>query len=90
MKKQIDKYTRTFRHIYRNKTNCNYTTTTIHHKQRWQHKIFIKVSILNNHLCFQNQNQECYKFFSSTIYFSDQGVETPLPMSILSKPRYIQ
>ena len=35
MDKQIDnKYSRTFRQIYREKTNRNYTTTNINHKQR--------------------------------------------------------
>ena len=33
MEKQTDKYTHAFRH-FQGKTNCNYTTTNIHDKQR--------------------------------------------------------
>ena len=33
MEKQIDKYTRTFKHIYTEKANRNYTTTNIQYKQ---------------------------------------------------------
>ena len=36
MGKQSDKYTRTFRHIYWENTNCNFTATDRHHNQMFQ------------------------------------------------------
>ena len=34
MLEQIDKYTQTLRYIHRDKTNYNYTTANIYHKQK--------------------------------------------------------